>query len=65
MDQLADTLETNQQITNETDLTKVVKDFSKLLDSEKLPTEDPNAFSEALGLLTRAKSDLPRELNES
>lgn len=61
-DYLADTLEINEQVTREADLTKVVRDFSKLLDKEKDPKEDPKAAREAIGLLSQAKADLPDRL---
>ena len=61
-DYLADTLEINEQVTRETELTKAVKDFSKLLDREKDPKEDPKAASEAIGLLSQVKADLPDRL---
>jgi hypothetical protein len=61
-DYLADTLETNEQVTRETELTKVVRDFSKLLNNEKDPKDDPKAASEAIGLLSRVKTDLPDRL---
>jgi hypothetical protein len=61
-DYLADTLEINEQVTRETELTKIVKDFSKLLDREKDPKEDPKAASEAIGFLSQVKADLPDRL---
>jgi len=62
LDYLADTLDINEQVTRETELTKAVKDFAKLFDSEKSPKDDPEAISEALGLFHRVESDLPDSL---
>jgi predicted component of type VI protein secretion system len=62
LDHLADTLDTNEQITRETELTKVVKDFAKLFNTEKDPKEDPKALSEATGALWTAQKNLPTSL---
>ena len=62
LDHLADTLKVNEQVTRETDLTEVVKDFSMLFYTEKDPRKDPKAISKASRALYRAHADLPTSL---